>query len=57
MKPFLKLYVLDFYKQMYDYSEPLVFDGYDLKTALDFQKRSRAYNSQELIMNLQRRLI
>ena len=42
---------------MYDYSEPLVFDGYDLKTALDFQKRSRAYNSQELIMNLQRRLI
>lgn len=39
---------------MYDYSEPLIFDEYDLKIALDFQKRSGDCNNQKSVMNLQR---
>ena len=57
MKPISKLYIPDFDKQGYDYSESLIFDEYNLKIMLDFQKRSRSYNNQELIMNLQRSFI
>lgn len=42
---------------MHDYSEPLIFDEYDLKIALAFQKRSGKYNNQELVMNMHRSLI
>lgn len=42
---------------MYDYSEPLIFDEYDLKIALDFQKKSGDCNNQELAMKLQRNWI
>lgn len=42
---FSKLYISDFYKQEDDYSEPLIYDEYVLKIALDFQKRSETYNN------------
>lgn len=42
---------------MYGYSEQLIFDEYDLMITLEIQKRSGAYNNQELVMHLQRNLI
>ena len=54
MNPVPKLCTPDFYKQMYDYSGPLICNEYEWKIALHFHKRSGEYNNQELVMTLQR---